>query len=471
MPYPQNYTRDEFIDTLFVTVPDPSNPPPEAKDVTPEEMNKLGAGIALNRESLHLSFIRLLHNERNANDPVNSFPVTSESKMSVDNPSWPEAKGTVITVRHKASEVVADIPYDHQEFKANSGNRYFRNAQVIPSATWTWTPNTAYTIGTYVKPTVDNGLYYVCSADGISKATEPTWVTTGSFFETDAGGINPTVQWTVAGSYWSNWIRLVDTTDTADSIGAAPANNPILTGTLTNTPINTTIALATDAIDPSSYNIFVTSSTANLVLNGTPIIADGINGQRIRIANVGVNTFSLTSSATTNLSLISPTLSIPTNGILELTFSSALGQWIQSGAIGLAPSNAPTFTGISTFLGQTTFNNILVNTPKTQVLNAATNQILPTAKTIYINNTTGASLTLTSAPSIPDGVNGQEIEITNISLSNVVVQDQGTLVESNLELNATTRTIGRRGTLVLKYVIDTAGVGQWIEIRLNNVLA
>lgn len=340
MAYPENYTREEFIPSHFVYVADPSNPPPEGKDVTPEEMNKLGEAIALNRESLHLSSIRLLDNELNANDPVNRYPITSESKMAVNNSSWPEVTGIVKTIRHKASSVVEEIPYDHQEFRANSGNKYYRHALVIPQDAWTWTPNTAYTVGMNAKPTVENGLYYVCSTDGMSKAVEPTWVTTGSFFETDAGGANPTVQWTVAGSYWSDWVKVVSTEDGPASIGAASEIDPLFSGSLVHTPV-------------------------------------------------------------------------------------------------------------------------------TQNISAASNRITPNSKNINLNNTTGSGIILSSLPSISAGLAGQEIELTNISTSNITFQDRLTLVGSGIRLSATSRSLGQGDTLRLKFV---ASLNEWVETGFHNVL-
>jgi hypothetical protein len=42
----------------------------------------------------------------------------------------------------------------------------------------TWAATTAYALGAQVKPTVSNGLYYVCIVAGTSGSTQPTWPTT-----------------------------------------------------------------------------------------------------------------------------------------------------------------------------------------------------------------------------------------------------------------------------------------------------
>ncbi len=67
-----------------------------------------------------------------------------------------------------------------------------------------WDNNTSYNvspendkrIGDVVRPTVDNGYYYVCTTDGISGGTEPTWPTT--YFSTVGDG---TVEWTAIYAY------------------------------------------------------------------------------------------------------------------------------------------------------------------------------------------------------------------------------------------------------------------------------
>lgn len=63
----------------------------------------------------------------------------------------------------------------------------------IPPAT-TWTANTTYSIGANAKPVTPNSLKYICTTNGTSSGSEPTWPTT--IGTTVADG---TVTWTCAG--------------------------------------------------------------------------------------------------------------------------------------------------------------------------------------------------------------------------------------------------------------------------------
>lgn len=102
-----------------------------------------------------------------------------------------------------------------------------------------------------------------------------------------------------------------------------------------------------------------------------------------------------------------------------------------------------------------------VATPTTQTLSAAGNAITANAEYKTLDNNTGASLTLTSAPTIADGQNGQEIELTNVdSADNIVLQDQGTLANSNLRLQAATITLTPRDSVRLRY---STAVGDWVQ--------
>lgn len=52
-------------------------------------------------------------------------------------------------------------------------------ADVLPSGSKSWRASTTYTVGTYIRPSVDNGhIYVVTAASGDVGTTEPTWPTT-----------------------------------------------------------------------------------------------------------------------------------------------------------------------------------------------------------------------------------------------------------------------------------------------------
>lgn len=106
--------------------------------------------------------------------------------------------------------------------------------------------------------------------------------------------------------------------------------------------------------------------------------------------------------------------------------------------------------------------------PQTLQTVTATTDTIPILGThVRLNNTSGSSKTLASAPTIVSGAAGQILVITNTSANDVVLQDQGTLPSSNLRLGAATRTLSTRDTIILMY---NTTVGDWIEIAFSNVI-
>lgn len=100
---------------------------------------------------------------------------------------------------------------------------------------------------------------------------------------------------------------------------------------------------------------------------------------------------------------------------------------------------------------------------QTQALGLAGDTITATSTFKHLTNSTGASLTLTSAPTIANGVDGQIIVLMNgDSADDIVLQDQGTLAGSNLRLaGAANFTMTPMDTLTLIY----SGVfNDWVEI-------
>jgi hypothetical protein len=78
----------------------------------------------------------------------------------------------------------------------------------------------------------------------------------------------------------------------------------------------------------------------------------------------------------------------------------------------------------------------------------------------------GGAVTLTSTPTVADGSDGQILIIQGTSDTNTVtVQDEGTLMNSNLELGAATRTLGKGDILVLTFD-STDSV--WYELCYAN---
>lgn len=110
----------------------------------------------------------------------------------------------------------------------------------------------------------------------------------------------------------------------------------------------------------------------------------------------------------------------------------------------------------------------LVNTPIVSTITAVGDAIVHTACVVRLNNTSGSSKTLTSAPTITDGQDGETITIFNGSANDVVISDQGTLPSSNLRLVTATITLSTRDSVQLMY---SSTVGDWIQISpVTNVI-
>ncbi len=79
------------------------------------------------------------------------------------------------------------------------------------------------------------------------------------------------------------------------------------------------------------------------------------------------------------------------------------------------------------------------------------------------------AITMTSAPTISNGIDGQEIILYNGAANNITLQDQGTLAGSNLRLVAPSVTLGPRNSVRLMFL--TTIVGDWVQIGpVVNVL-
>lgn len=95
-----------------------------------------------------------------------------------------------------------------------------------------------------------------------------------------------------------------------------------------------------------------------------------------------------------------------------------------------------------------------------QLLPAAATTINP-ADLVLLSNTSGGALTLTSAPTIPNGKDGQRCLLLNVGVNTITFSDQGTLPSSNLRLTTATVTIGPRQNFTLMY---SANIGNWVQI-------
>ena len=116
--------------------------------------------------------------------------------------------------------------------------------------------------------------------------------------------------------------------------------------------------------------------------------------------------------------------------------------------------------GIGVHSGNATFSaKVLKTPPAAQAINAVGTTIAPTAGIHEF--TSNGNYTLTVAPTIADGVDGQLLLLVNVGANTITIQDQGTLASSNLRLTATTVAIGPRDSIYLYYSGD---VGDWVQV-------
>lgn len=141
-----------------------------------------------------------------------------------------------------------------------------------------------------------------------------------------------------------------------------------------------------------------------------------------------------------------------------------------------APTSLTTYIGLDIENLTRGTNNIgirnastTVKTPTSQTLAAAGNTITVTASLANIDNSTGASLTLTSTPTVSTtgAQSGQFLTIVNVdSADNIVLQDETSLAGSKLRLpGAANLTLGPKDSVTLVY--NTAA-GEWWAVAASN---
>lgn len=95
----------------------------------------------------------------------------------------------------------------------------------------------------------------------------------------------------------------------------------------TQTLVAGTAIVAADAVTPIQAASPITSTAA-------PTIADGQDGQRVTLVNVGANAITLQDQGTlasSNLRLTAATVAIGPRDSIELVYSAAVGDWVQTG--------------------------------------------------------------------------------------------------------------------------------------------
>jgi hypothetical protein len=205
-------------------------------------------------------------------------------------------------------------------------------------------------------------------------------------------------------------------------------------------------------------------------------IAGTLAGLRIhdcvlRDPTTGVNGIQLIGAGITNVDLydneISDTGGNMVSGIRNVSATGPVREWNNTVTGNIGARTQGTFADFTTMGGLTVGGPMVTTTtvaaPQStaQTLSAATDTITAVAETKNLINGTGGSLTMTSAPTIPDGTNGQYIRLINIGAQDIVIQDQNTLPASNLRLTGTSITLTPRDSVLLQYI---SAVGDWVQV-------
>lgn len=100
-----------------------------------------------------------------------------------------------------------------------------------------------------------------------------------------------------------------------------------------------------------------------------------------------------------------------------------------------------------------------VETSRESTLSAAGSTVRIDLTTVALNNTSGASLILTSTPTLAAGLDGQRITLINTSANSVIMQDDGLVAGTSLRLGAPQRVLESADSIDLRY---KTGLG-WVE--------
>lgn len=99
--------------------------------------------------------------------------------------------------------------------------------------------------------------------------------------------------------------------------------------------VPTQTLVAGTAIKAYADVVYITAGSV-ITLTGTPVIADGFEGQRTTLVNTGTNAITVPHGTTNNIRLAgAANLALGQYDSLELTYSTAVGDWIQTSAANL----------------------------------------------------------------------------------------------------------------------------------------
>lgn len=174
-------------------------------------------------------------------------------------------------------------------------------------------------------------------------------------------------------------------------------------------------------------------------------------------------------SGTITISLANDLAALEGLGSTGLAVRTTTDTWDQrSIAVGSAKLTVSNGSGVS---GNPTLDlgAALFTERATQNLTAASQTVVVTDTEPVTPITANGAYTLSAAPTIANGRDGQLAILFNTGTTNLVFQDMGTLGGSNLRLTSATRTLNA-GCGVMALIYDTT-MGGWVEQYLSNVLA
>jgi hypothetical protein len=158
-----------------------------------------------------------------------------------------------------------------------------------------------------------------------------------------------------------------------------------------------------------------------------------------------------------------PTLNTLASGVtVDLRRGFLMEDWAGAGTLTTQVGyDVGTLTKGTTNIGIRNASTYVATPSANQPIDAATDTILANAELVRISNATGGAITLTSNPTIADGVSGQMLTIIQIGADNVVLTNG-----NNLRLpGAANLTLGQWDVVTLYW--DTTD-SQWIALSNSN---
>ena len=237
--------------------------------------------------------------------------------------------------------------------------------------------------------------------------------------------------------------------------------NPVLTSATNGLPPPN----GTTFFDQAQYTYTSTGATTSTLgvgtsFSGAPTFqTNGGASTRLDVTNVFGYRWAPTFTETTG------TLNIATSTGMQISDAAVSGTTPQiTTYIGL---DVAALSSATTNIGIRNADTTVYTSGATRTLAAAGNTISASATFVEIDNSTGASLTLTSTPTIADGQDGQMLILMNVdSADSIVLKDISTSATSNLQLaGSADLTLGPTDSVTLLY---SSALGDWIQIGASN---